>query len=102
MMELTWKTHRYTWVAEPLPKQKSMWDDSFIPVHVVDEAIGDRYSAGRAYLAEELAGSTGYSLRAVLARLEELVLEGKVRVEEADYPSEATGPQILREHFTEA
>lgn len=100
-MEITWKTHRYAWVADPLPRDDG-FRAAYVGSHVVDQALGGPYSAGGSYLAEEIAASAGMSLSTVQARLEELVLEGKVRVEEADYPQGASGPQILREHFTEA
>ena len=98
-MEFTWKTHRYTWVADPLPPES--WETgSYVGSELVDKALSRE--PGKSVLAEELARTCGLALGVVRDRLETLVLEGKVRVEEADYPSEAVAPQILREHFSEA
>jgi hypothetical protein len=94
MTEFAWKMEGYRWVADPLPKSAY----GVLGAHLVDETL----SEGGARFAEELAGECGMSFGVVRARLEELAREGKAQVEEIEYGSDALGPRILREHFTDA
>lgn len=96
---MTWKMESYSWVSDPLPPEN--WNDGcYTGVSLVDHVLSQ--AGGRACFAEELAGSCGLSMHAVRTRLEELMFEGKVKVEEMEYPEEALGSQILGEHFTRA
>ena len=93
------KIELYTWVADPVPPD-SFGTGYYIGADIVNNALGGRYGAPA--FAEELAGSCGLSLGTVRERLEKLVLEGKVKVEEIELPDAARRSQIMLDHFTRA